>query len=220
MQKLDEKTLQKSIRKSQHCQRNWDVSLEIPVEHVNALVTAVTECPSKQNIAFYRVKFVTNRDLIHKIHEATNGFIVDYEPLTVTTNSQVLANLLVVFEALEISKVSLNDPNRNMETRTLHLGDHQKQNSLETIRTDQLLSIGVASGYLNLTANLLGYSTGCCTCFEEPKVKNILNLEYSPVLLMGVGLPNQTLSRRIHHVNHDFIFPTKSKQKIELEFFK
>lgn len=217
---LNIKVIQKTIKKSQHCQRNWDVSSKISDEHLATMVTAVTECPSKQNIAFYRANFVTNRELIEAIHEATNGFVVDYEPLKITTNSQVLANLLVVFEAIDLKEISFEDPNRNTQTRDLHSAKPTHSSSNETICSDQLLAIGVASGYLNLTANLLGYSTGCCSCFDALQIKGILNLKYFPTLLMGVGVPNPNLSRRVHHAKHDFLFPTKPKQKIDVDFFK
>ena len=56
--------ISKAIIRSQHCQRNWDLSKSIPKEDLDLLVTAATECPSKQNVAFYKAYFITNRQII------------------------------------------------------------------------------------------------------------------------------------------------------------
>ena len=34
------------------------------------------------------------------------------------------------------------------------------------------------------------------------------------LLLMGIGFKNTEMNRRVHHTNHDFVFPTKIKQEI------
>ena len=44
--------LEKTIVKSQHCQRNWDLSRSLPEEDIKTLQTAVTQCSSKQNRVF------------------------------------------------------------------------------------------------------------------------------------------------------------------------
>lgn len=210
----------KVIRKSQHCQRNWDLSKTLPAEHLELLRVAVTDCPSKQNIAFYNVYFITNRDLVEKVHNVTDGFTVSLDsPDHTVTNSQVLANLLVVFEELPISEVISNDPNRNLETFSQD-SDKDMSPNRRALEDDQKLAVGIAAGYLNLMSSILGYSTGCCTCFEPEKVKNILGLENNPTLLMGVGFSNSSLGRRVHHKNHDFLFPTKQKQQIKFKLFE
>ena len=66
--------IEKSIHKSQHCQRNWDLSREIPTEDLETIKTAATQCPSKQNESFYKVVFVHDRDTINKIADCTKGF--------------------------------------------------------------------------------------------------------------------------------------------------
>jgi hypothetical protein len=210
----------KAIRKSQHCQRNWDLSRNVSTEDIELLKVAVTECPSKQNIAFYNVYFITNREIVEKVHEATDGFTVSLEsPHYSVTNSQVLANLLVVFEELEISEIIGADSYRNSETyKGASLEDSQQAE--EVLRNDQKLATGIAAGYLNLMSSILGYSTGCCSCFDGEKIKEILNLKNQPTLLMGVGFANPKLGRRIHHKNHDFLFPTKQKQNIKFKLFE
>jgi nitroreductase len=158
----DHVVLKKAIHKSQHCQRNWDLTREIPDADLDLILTAATQCPSKQNIAHYNVHLVTNRDLIEQIHENTKGFRV-YQ-----TNSQVLANLLIVLE------------HRPVVTHK-HLFDFNKDIDQEikerSYLQDAHIAVGVAAGYLNVISTLLGYSTGCCTCFNNNGIKNLLNLE-------------------------------------------
>lgn len=211
--------IKKSIFRSQHCQRNWDLSQEMPEEDLDTLMIAATQCPSKQNIAFYKLHFVTNRDLIEKIHGHTKGFVMKHgatrDKTEYTTNAQVLANLLIVFEAyLDLSKAS--DAVRNEQVIDLTSGT-AKSDDLKIIERDRMLAVGVAAGYLNLTASLMGYSTGCCTCFIHDNVQKEMNIKGRPLLLMGIGIADKTRNRRIHHIE-DFMFPTKPKQPIPVEW--
>ena len=177
--------MKKVIHKSQHCQRNWDLSKEIPQEHMDIMLEAATQCPSKQNKAFYKVHFITNRDVIEKVHEKTVGFgnylvvnenTAKFQP---QTNSQVLANLLVVFEKYSGDEVQQH-PNPELAFDT----DFATEKDRNT-------AVGIAAGYLNLTSSLLGYSTGCCGCFKDDEMKEVLGLDSEPLLLMGVGFPDQ-----------------------------
>jgi hypothetical protein len=196
--------IEKNIRKSQHCQRNWDLSKTIPEDDIQILKTAVTECPSKQNIIFYTPYFITNREAIEEIYKTTDGFTVSYSQKKYQTNSQTLANLLVVF----VENVDyLEKEFRNEETKK---SQETKQIS-DKLKSDMYLNLGVASGYLNLTASMLGYRTGCCQCFDSNKIRNILKIKSEPLLLMGIGYQDISRSRREHH-KEDFVFPTFSKK--------
>lgn len=203
----------KSIHRSQHCQRNWDLSKGIPQEDLDVLVTAVSQCPSKQNVAYYKAHFITNREIIEELHKYTDGFTISYETGESTTNSQVLANLVVAFEGVDVLNAAVVDPRRNFETKLAVEGDAKAK---EYLVRDKNMAVGIAAGYLNLSASLMGYSTGCCLCFDNAKIKEILKLDGEPLLLMGIGLKSEELGRRVHHLDHDFIFPTKPKQKIDV----
>ena len=100
------KILTKAIDRSQHCQRNFDLSKSIPEADMKKMVHAVTQCPSKQNVALYEAHFITNRDVIEEMHNTTQGF--DYPDenggVAYQTNSQVLANLVIVFTKLPINE--------------------------------------------------------------------------------------------------------------------
>lgn len=220
---MDHQTITKAIIKSQHCQRNWDLSREIPEDDLQLLITAGTQCPSKQNVAFYKLHFITNRDLIEQIHENTVGFVVKYSPTAeYTTNPQTLANLLVVFEEYT-NLTDSKDALRNGQTRAM-IGMNTAENidkdsAIRTFERDRNVAVGVAAGYLNLTASLLGYSTGCCQCFDIDKIQKILNLQGKPLLLMGIGYKDLNRNRRLHHLT-DYEFPTKSKQEIFVNIIK
>ncbi len=198
------KILKKSINKSQHCQRNWDLTKQISDEDIDVMKTAVTQCPSKQNEEHYKITIVKDRDKIEKIHEHTKGFRHASDGKTILdeaqTNPQTLANALFVFS--KISNTQLRSEDSFIEEETS-----------ETV-AQQLLSIGIASGYLNLTANLLGYSTGCCTCFDTEVVSDVIG-ESNPILLMGVGIKDKKRNRLEHHKTPSFKFPSFSKN-IEL----
>ena len=70
----DYKDIAKAVNRSQHTQRNYDLSKTIPEKDMKALLHSMTECPSKNNIAFYRVHMITNRDMIDALYETTKGF--------------------------------------------------------------------------------------------------------------------------------------------------
>lgn len=206
----------KAIIRSQHCQRNWDLSKQIPAEDLQVLVTAATQCPSKQNIAYYRTHFITKRAVIEAIHGMTKGFTIGKGPDDTTTNSQTLANLLLVFEAHDGIQ-ELTEP-RNDETQLLMSGCELSAKQREALERDREMAIGIAAGYINLTASLLGYSTGCCACFDSDGIRDLLGLQRGVVLLMGIGFRDPTRNRRLHHLDDSFVFPTKIKQPIPVNF--
>ena len=201
----------KAIIKSQHTQRNWDLSREIPADDMKVLEAAVTQCPSKQNFAFYKTTFVTNRSVIEKIHEQTLGLgYIDAETKqrVECTNPQALANLLVIFEEITPSE------NFNKHHRL------RNENKKSIFERDRDTALGIAVGYMNVVATMLGYETGCCACYNGKAIQELLGLENEVVLMMGVGYKNPNLNRRIHHANHTFMFPTKPKQEISVSWHK
>lgn len=195
--------LKKSIVKSQHVQRNWDLSKEMPAEDIDLLVHAATNCPSKQNFRFYKLHFITNRETIEKAHGLTVGVTTtDGEK---TTNSQTLANLLIVFEDVERS--------RDYKIKWL-----KNDNSHPRIWSrDQDMAIGVAAGYLNVVASMLGYGTGCCACFDGNHVSEQLGYEKEVLLMMGIGYGDENKNRRLHHVTNKLV-NKMSKEPIEVVF--
>ena len=209
--------ISKAIVRSQHTQRNFDLTKNIPEEDMKIMMNAVTECPSKQNIAYYKVHFIEDRDLIEDIHSHTRGFVTNKHESGYETNTQVLANLLVVFERhLPNDRLSDDSVKRNDQTR--YFQEHGEWE--DVVVRDMHTSVGIAAGYLNLTASLLGYRTGCCQCFDSDKVKEVALLEDAPLLLMGVGYHQKGINRRKHHIRDDFLFSAKKKMPIETKIWR
>jgi len=205
------KDLFKTIHRSQHVQRNWDLDAEMPQEDVDIILESVTQCPSKQNASFYKVHVLQDRDIIEKLHLLTEGFGIGDEKQTITTNSQTLAHLVLVFEAANTEENGARIVNNYEYLRY----DYDHDQVLNEVMRDREMAVGVAAGYANLTASLMGYGTGCCACFNPTGVAELLGLEDSAVLIMGIGVPGK-LPRRVHHKDHDIVFPSKKKQPIDV----
>ena len=190
--------IKKSIHKSQHCNRNWDLSKDIPQEDIDLIVESATQCPVKQNLNFYKTHVITNRDKIKKIHSHTQGFELNGK---FETNPQTLANLLLVF--------TKDHPKARRTKEEVKHGS--KTNSFHD---DRLQATGIAVGYANLVSTMLGYETGCCKCFDSDEVAKELNGE-EPVLMMGIGYPDTNRSRLEHHNDPSITFPSfKNKRQV------
>jgi nitroreductase len=207
--------LKQSILNSQHCQRNWDLNKTIPQEDLETLVMSISQCPSKQNIAYYKCHFITNRSVIENIYNNTDGFTITYNPKVTQTNSQTLANLLVAFEDIPITPRLLHGEIRNDQSLWLQ---QDETNIPEALKRDKEMAIGIASGYLNLTANMLGYSTGFCACFDPKVIGNILGINNKILLIVGIGFKNNNINRRRHQLDSNFMYPAFNKQPIEVSF--
>ena len=203
--------LVKAIHKSQHVQRNWDLSKSIPEEDLEIIEQACLGAPSKQNVTFFKPYFITDRDVIEKIHKNTTGFYIQDgvkggkapKGDRLTTNPQTLANLLIVFT-------------KNFDKEQAKGNTDQWHNG-ELMEQDMHQAVGVAAGYVNMTAALLGYSTGCCSCCNKDEIQRILDIDEKPILLMGVGYPDSSKPRRQHHLKDELVFPTNRKGNLEVE---
>jgi len=228
---LSHDSIKKAIHRSQKCQRNWDLSKTIPQEDLDIIAEAATQCPSKQNISYYRVQFITNRDRIEQVYRLTEGAVKDPESRNTGayppngksyTNPQTLANLLIVYEAKTFEEINNGEhgPPRNKETYNKSQGiwDEDVRHSLER---DRRIAIGISAGYVNLVSNLLGYATGFCQCVNDKEaMRELLCTRTSPALLMGVGFKNPELNRRIHHADHSVRFGKHKKQPVEILWVK
>jgi len=213
----------KAIHRSQHTQRNYDLSKTIPIEDIKTIITSATQCPSKQNIAFYDLHVITNQELIFEIYKTTTNIHADdeYDSLS---NPQVLANMLLIFSEKNINK------NTNHREVNKVLAKEDLENSKQIVNNDRHVAVGIAAGYVNLTASLLGYETGCCSCvMNYDLLKNLIHTENHPILLMGVGFKNDKKNRRLHPLkdtaeakenNWVDIFTATKKEGINITYFK
>jgi len=196
----------KAIHRSQHVQRNFDLTRDIPEDDIASIVTAATQCPSKQNVAFFKLHVVTDRTIIEDIYDSCRSH-TNSQP----DNPQVLGNLVFVFERYEnYDKKSLNT---NEEIQK------QDEQSLKILEKDRQIALGIAVGYVNLVSSQLGYSTGCCSCIlDAPKLKSTLDLDDEPLIVMGIGYKQEGKNRRVHHNNERNVFTTRKKQRIEIDY--
>lgn len=204
------KKIKNAVTISQHTQRNWDLNREIPQQDIDLLIHAVTQCPSKQNFAFYKLHVIFNRDIINQVHENTMGLgYLDTEKneRVECTNPQVLANALFVFEEAEMSDEYWQKwKDRDFSEDAVHTRDKD-------------MAVGIAAGYLNVVASMLDYKTGCCACFDKPAIKEILGLKKEPILLMGVGYKDPNRQRREHHTEGVMI-KRRVKEEINVNIIK
>lgn len=194
----------KAIHRSQHVQRNYDLTRDMPEDDIATIVTAATQCPSKQNVAFYKLHVITDRNIIGQIYTCCKA-------PTIPDNPQVLGNLVLVFEEYEnYDKESLNINEEIMK---------QDEQSLKILEQDRFTALGIATGYVNLVSSQLGYGTGCCSCIlDVPKLKSILELKKEPLLVMGIGYKQEGKNRRVHHLKENKVFETRKKQPIEINY--
>jgi len=204
--------LYKAIHSAQHCQRNFDLSKKMPTEDIKTLVVAATQCPSKQNVAFYKLHVITSRDVINEIYESCSGTGFDGD--STPSNPQVLANLVFVFE--EYANYDNNSPNSNPET--VRANEDWAKHALNNDRNQ---AIGVAAGMVNLSAAQLGYGTGCCACIlDQDRLKKAINAQNNALLVMGIGYRNATRNRREHQLHDNVLFTTRKKQPIQINYMR
>lgn len=189
--KVDKNTFRKylndSVLRAQRCQRNWDLSKEIPEEDLDLIVHAALNCPSKQNQDFYNVHVIRNRDLIEELYEAS------ITPSGNRKNPQLLANVVLLFEQKDPEKIESREELR----RFAGIAPVERDNVISAKDANQ--AAGVAAGFVNVVASSLGYQTGCCTCFHDEIAKAIFELNGKPMLAMGVGIKNEDKPRREDH---------------------
>ena len=189
-----------AIESSQHCQRNWDLDKTISPEHLSIFEYVLKNAPSKQNIAYYKVHFIFNRELIENIYTNTPTYSGSVEE---RYNPQVLANLLVVFEDyFDFSN------NENIQIRAYKqkdkLTDSQRITLENNLTQDRLHAIGIASGQLVLVANYLGYKTGFCKCFKPEDLSKVININNKVSLMVGIGYQNINVPHNIHQLKKDY----------------
>ena len=215
------KNIIKAIHASQHTQRNYDLDKKIPIEDIKTIITAATQCPSKQNLAFYDLHVIVNRNVIKTIYDTTTNKYDKTGDYYSLSNPQVLANMLLMFS---LKKELTKGRHKEVDEAKVNLGSARVANN------DAHVAIGIAAGYVNLTASLLGLETGCCSCimgYEE--LKKMMHLDSEPVLLMGVGYKNKNINRRVHSLDGteehrkngwESKLPTLKKESIKINYIR
>ena len=55
------------------------------------------------------------------------------------------------------------------------------ESAKKDLSNDAQIAVGIAAGYVNVIASMLGYATGCCSCFNDEEIK-----EYKDLLDQGL----------------------------------
>lgn len=205
--------IMKAVLRSQHCQRNFDLSKTIPDEDLDLMISAATNCPSKQNISFYDLYVIRDQDVIAEIHKLSTGVTahntVTGERDIPTTNSQTLANVLFLYIHKDLDEVTPS---------AFEKWSRADEAELKVFERDVNTAIGISAGYVNFAASLLGYATGCCQCFQKEEIRKLLGLKKGPDLLMGIGYSDEARNRRIHATQPELMFPTRVKEDIAVHY--
>lgn len=206
---MDRNALKNTITKSQHCQRSWDLSRSIPDTDIEVLKTAVAQCPTKQNRVFYKPVFITNPEAIAHFHKTTRSFTVQWEPYIATTNTQVLANCLVIF----LRDRDFAESARTEKEKELGVQAGKNETLNEGAKTDEDRAVGLAMGYLVMTAHLMGYRTGIYNAQHNSDL--LYDMFGEKVLLAcGIGYNDPNRNDREHQLDPTFIFPAFEKNII------
>jgi len=202
----------KASENSQRCQRNYDLTKEIPEYDLRALAQIVANSPSKQNEKHIGLAVVTNKEIIQQLYEKTNFYMIkpkgsrdedfcsndgpqwEQDPSVCICNSQVLANAVFVFY-------------KDVDGTYLRAGDSifamkpdAPDYTLFMFGRQVFTSLGIAIGQFLLAAHLMGYKTGCCAAFRESEIAEVLSLSEKkvPYVMVGLGYNNPKLDRRVH----------------------
>lgn len=176
-----------------HCQRNWEYT-PIPNEHIDAIVDAGRNMPTKQSTKSYTIVKITNPKVISTMYEQS------YEPKDQNygANTQVDAPLLLAFLINET--VTRNEP-----IRPIKFGENHKERKLKSKNANlgiTSMEIGISAGACALQAAEFGYKTGFCICMSDPEMmlETILgksSKDYKLTLLLGIGKPVPDLAHNV-----------------------
>jgi nitroreductase len=145
----EQKKIVDSIRQ---CQRNWDLSKDIPQEHLDHLIYVATHCPSKQDEAYYNLHVITNKELIQELLNHTFAFSVPIVPNQFSINlrnTQMGANAYLLW--------TRKDPPTQREmlfNGVLYSTDDRRR------KENAYAMIGISMGLVAYAAGSLGYKTG------------------------------------------------------------
>ena len=138
------------IRNAQKCQRVWDHDKRIHQEVIDYLLWTAENSPSKQHEAYYDVYWTADRKVLDELSKYTWGCTHNRTPPSTWQNSQMNANMYILFVAKEPdTKLNCNADG------TL------KGNEVAARWENAYVSIGIAMGLTMRAAAKIGFATGC-----------------------------------------------------------
>lgn len=226
------KDIKRTSEVIRRCQRNWDHSKSIPREHIELLAEVAKNSPAKQDEAYFDVYAITDRALIEKLYEESDGFttgVLQGEKFEVYPNSQTRANLVFCWVARQPTTM-----------RNYYQDDHdydafdKSDTGIDNIKEpgapkdpdewsrnieNTYTSIGISTACVAQAAARLGYVTGYnknVGDFDE-----IIELETSETVWMrytlGIGFPNEDKPHYIDDEGREFLsYSLKTERENEI----
>ena len=182
----DEKRVIDTIRQ---CQRNWDLSKEIPDEHIQHWKYIATHSPSKQDEGYYNVRIIKNRELLDQLKLHTWGQSIKVGTLKgVARNPQMGASVYILFT----EKLSETQREIDIAGNLIELEDIVKTKNAS-------VAAGMAGALVAQSAASLGYKTGFNTNHSEPALwHKVLKIPFPQETLLfglGIGFPQENKPR-------------------------
>ena len=137
------------MRKIQKCQRVWDHSKQIYPELIDYLLWTAQNVPSKQHEGYYDVYWTADRKVLDELSKYTWGCTHIRKPPSTWQNSQMNANLYILFVAKE--------PDTQLNCNA---DGTLKENYTAARWENAYVSIGIAMGLVMRVAAKLGFATG------------------------------------------------------------
>ena len=138
------------IHKIQKCQRVWDHSKPMMEEVVDYLLWTAQNSPSKQHEAYYDIYWTADRKVLDELSKYTWGCTNNRVPPSTWQNSQMNANMYMLFVAKE--------PDTQLNCNA---DGTLKGNDVAARWENAYVSIGIAMGLVMRAAAKIGFSTGC-----------------------------------------------------------
>jgi hypothetical protein len=215
------KEIKRTSEVVRRCQRNWDHSKSIPREHLELLAEVAKNSPAKQDEAYFDVYAITDRNLIEKLYENSDGFTSGtlesgsegLDNFKVYPNSQTRANLVFCWVSRTPTTMrnyyqddvdfdhfvpAETDVAGAVKTPGTPKDPSEWSRNIENTYT----SIGISTACVAQAAARLGYVTGYNK--NTGQFDEIIELETNENVwlryTLGIGFPNEDIP---HHVDDE-----------------
>tara|TARA_B100001094_G_scaffold210613_1_gene204469 strand:- start:2860 stop:3519 length:660 start_codon:yes stop_codon:yes gene_type:complete len=179
-----EKQLLDAITNTQRCQRNWDLTKQMPQEHIDLLLKIATTTPTKQNREWFQIAYTTDRSVIKDL------YAMAYDPkdseFWQKTNTQITSHLVLIY--LE---------HTNEDDVWKGGGESDDVTNPRWRKENTIMSSGISLGAVAIAANLLGYRTGFCQCFLPDEFRAYMTKQFGLPqdgvmgVTLGIGIPKE-----------------------------
>ena len=205
------------------CQRNWDLTIDIPESHLNTLVDVAMNMPTKQNVLAYELIVLTKRKDIEHLYSLAvatkrdNPTGSEFKDSDLFRNNQVNASLLFIW-------IRSNRIQENKNYYYKEKIDSADYKDLSNTMTDiQVNAIGISSGATALAANMLGYKTGFNNCFLKEETNkwisdNITDTNFTLVNSLGIGKPLKAYKRNQVIIDDKIKFTAQLKEPFKEKY--